>query len=595
MFLFLAFLNIIVMLQVHFIMGTGDSTMMHVPRIVGLIRDINSQSIIHFLFNLPQVNLYSMNQNGSAAFSLYPYITLLPICLFFKIIPFSVNSFNICVMLVLFIGFLISYYSCKDFSKNIPVSILFSTLYVSSTSITSSFFNGGDIPTCLSILFFPIVIFGFRKFLRNGSWAELSTGIILLIYTHILSTILAILFLIIWLIINLKVLKNTKRIINLIKAILITILFTGIVWLPLWNILGHNTINKPFAFSLNTVSVSLYSDLFRSYFPPTQSNVVIPLGCTALLGLIITPFIFKKLNKLDKQAYVLAIIILIISSNSLPWGNITSPFIKIIQFPNRLDFIPQMLFCYLLSIGLIKYLNYNQIITNINKFIPTFNTHNISRNAHLLRIIFIIFTICISMLVQINTQKGFFYGVKPWNNLTSSLFDQNTNFRNRYVHNGAQFAFKIHKNNQLKYLLSPFSVEQTPDYYPKASFPMNNLLSQSRGLFNINQTLQFKDKGNGLITGDAPTNIQELNLPVVVYHGIHYHVKDNGKYIPAHANNTSLLTINNVKKGTHNIQITAGNSTITKLSNSLFILAILWCYYINRNKFIIPYKKHIKR
>ena len=87
-----------------------------------------------------------------------------------------------------------------------------------------------DLGFSTSFVFLPLVIFEFIDLInRNNDYLKLSSGISLMLFSQIPAVVITCLFLLAWLFININKL-NFKLIINLFKAVILSILITSIFW-----------------------------------------------------------------------------------------------------------------------------------------------------------------------------------------------------------------------------------------------------------------------------------------------------------------------------------------------------------------------------
>lgn len=535
-FAIMSILSGALMYHAHFV-GVGWDLEFHWQRIFEIRKSLLTNG------TLPMVSLNEFSQSGSAVMSMYPNFSLIPFVILTFIIKSQVALYNIMFMLGSFLCFLICYFSSYTFKSNKTISFIFSVSYTLSTLILSSFFNGLSFGTLASVYFLPLVFFGFLSLLENNKWIELSLGMIGIVLSHVISSGISILFLTIMFLININKFKSYERVISLIKAITVTVLTTSIFWLPFITLKFNNDIYIPAISDLQGTSFSI---LFSSI----DNIVSAVVSLSGILGLIFSVINYKKMSGYLKQMFFVSIFFMIMTSNLFPWSILSHTFIIHLQYTMRLYVIPQTILCYLFAF-------------NISIFMEQVKNRFLWLSSIVLSILFL----------QLGAQETLVNNYRNRPELTSP-YNYNINF---IVKNNKEF------NNLLN------SEHSSHDYYPQSSISKMDDIFNHVATYGNNKYLTVKPQGNGEFYFKAPQKINKLSLPFLYYNDVNYQVKLDGKTVKGYSNINSFMTIDNINKGNHHVQIIVNKSKseiasyiLSTIGLFILIIAIIRNFLLNR-------------
>lgn len=328
-FVILSWLSVILLLNTHSLMGTGDMPM-HLHQLREIQLALNHHELVY----------YGLNEfHGSAIMTLYPWLNLWPAAVLTDLIKDKVMAIYLFFVLNELLVFLISYFSSLNFSKSKRISYLFAVFYGLSTLYLDYGFADMDWGELLTMTFLPLVIFGSVALLQHGDWLELSAGMTLIIYSHVLNTLLISFFLIIFFLINVFKIR-IRTVINLIKAILLTVFATVVVWLPALKLLyfNRNVTTPP--------KDLLYGTPFRQIIDGAiKGEITYGVSFFALGGAILGALFFLTLNRYTKQLYIISALIVIMCSAWFPWY-LAPQSLTTLQFTWRLYLIPELWLSY---------------------------------------------------------------------------------------------------------------------------------------------------------------------------------------------------------------------------------------------------------
>ena len=224
----------------------------------------------------------------------------------------------------------------------------------------------GSLGEIISFVFIPLAILGLYEILyddyKKGFY--LAIGISGLCLSHVISLYLMIWFILIIVLLNLKCLKNKKRLLHLLLNIAFSMLITIFFWLPMieqllnikLDILNNSQISTnivPFtALFIDFPIIYIYDEWFPS-----------GIGLIYYISIIIYLLNYKKIkNRFISSVYILGVICIILSTFKPIWSiNSFYRLFSIIQFPWRFYMFGTLFliiaFCYV-----IKYIKNTAII-----------------------------------------------------------------------------------------------------------------------------------------------------------------------------------------------------------------------------------------
>ena len=482
----------------------------------------------------PTVALNRFNQTGSAVMAMYPKINLYPIVLMSFFIKSFVTLIHVTFILRNFLGLVLTYYSCYFYTKNKNVSMVFSVVYAISLIVLGNVITGFDLGVSSSTLFLPLVLFGSLDLLTRNNWIELTIGISTIVLCHVLNTIIVLIYLFFFFVINIRKFQqiNTRK--SLYKFILCTTLITSFFWIPFIILFVNNKISSPIA--TLPLTGEAFNDMIITPFNGAEGAF---LSLFAVLGLVVGIIYYKKMSKYSKQLFWISIIVLIISSQLFPWSMLDHTFIKnTFQTPARLYIIPQLLLSYIFSENIYR-------IHFINKK-RTFTTF---------------FVIFIAVIFQVSKQEQIVNNNKPTIGMKSDY--------------SKDIGFDLISKYGYKNLINS-NRAGVIDYFPKESVSLDNEIRFHHATYdNGSNYIQMKALRNGIFTFNSNKKIFNFVLPFLYYKGIDYQVKLDGKDVKGYPNKNSLMTINNIHKGKHRVQIIVHKTKAEIVSYILSLTGLL--------------------
>lgn len=261
----------------------------------------------------------------------------------YKIFLFLINIASICTM----------YISVKGITKNKKTALIGAIVYGFASYRLVDMFTRAALGETLAFIFAPLVIYGMYEIIYDDykKFYILVIGMTGLILSHLISTYLIGIVLVIMCLLNIKKLfKDKKRISYLVIAALITVLLTSYFVLPML----EQMISGKFSFN----DLSETSKLLKRALPIWSifiefpfhilSKMWIPSGIGIGFLILVYYYIksFKKCSRFVHFCFISSIVFLLCATNLFPW-NLFQGILSPIQFPWRFYLIAVVL----LSIG----------------------------------------------------------------------------------------------------------------------------------------------------------------------------------------------------------------------------------------------------
>lgn len=371
--IFILILTLIASIPVFIFPGIkkGDDTYFHLSRISAI-----ADNIKNFKFFKGVYPGY-FNDYGYANGLFYPdiflYIPAIITALGIKVI----NSYKIFLILINFLSILSIYISIKGISKNKYSSILGCTIYAFASYRLVDMYERAALGETLAFIFMPLIIYGIYEiiFKDKKKFYILTIGMTGLILSHVVSTYIIGIILLILCVINIKQLLKEKRYIYLIIAALITLLITSFFLLPMLEQMMsqtfyYNNTSNISEFDLSKRTVPIY--LLFLEIPNLRKVILKKYWVPSGIGIIFIYLIYKKLkhkeikDKFINESFVISIVFLLLTTLTPIWKlNIIKKLLYMIQFPWRFYMIPTLLLTISGSILISKINESKRLLKNV--------------------------------------------------------------------------------------------------------------------------------------------------------------------------------------------------------------------------------------
>ena len=309
----------------------ADDLSFHFYRIMAIVDNIKIGKYVPVYFNY-------LNGFGYANGLFYPDLFLI-IPAFLNYIGLHITTaYKIFVILINFAAIYTMYLCTYKISKEKKCAYIGMTLYAISNYRLIDFIERGSLGEMLSFIFIPLVILGLYEILYDAEKQGyyLSIGLSGLCSSHVISFYITCIFTIVILIINIRQLRDKKRLKSLIINIILPMLITMHFWLPMI----EQIVSDKFNFSVN---VKIFENivplvaLFIDYPLVKIFKVYLPAG----IGLMYYIYMIKMIKQSKKDKFMLTItsmgiISIIFCSVKILWKiDIVYRILSFIQFPWR--------------------------------------------------------------------------------------------------------------------------------------------------------------------------------------------------------------------------------------------------------------------
>ena len=360
--LFFAIIISIPMLNKNFNIYVDDGVQ-HIARLMGTAQSIEEGQII------PVIMSNFCNGFGYSWNIFYSPITAY-IPLIFSIFT---NSFELMlklfIILVSFLSGISIYEFVKKISNNRYAGLLSSAIYIFAPYRLTDMYIRIAISELTSFIFIPIVFQGMYNILNSEEKSFkksliLTLGATGLILTHIVIAMYTAIFCTIYLILNIKKLKDRKILKLLIINILLIVVLTSFYTFPL---LEHkfNTNYEVFENGrMERTEVLIYYKVnFLELIYSGKNTMNFEIGLISIIGLVLTILAYKKVENDTKKIYwfslITGVLCVIMSLNFFPFEKLPA-ILKMIQFTFRLLEFSSFFFAVIAGI------NYCLVIKNFN-------------------------------------------------------------------------------------------------------------------------------------------------------------------------------------------------------------------------------------
>lgn len=461
------------------------------------------------------ISTYSFLKIGQAINSFYPSFILCLYAVLRLIFKSPILSFYFLLFLEQFLGLVIAFYAgTKIFNGSKRRAFIFAIILRLSSYVCYNDFIRMDIGESWALVFLPLAFCGLYLItVKNDYFSgilNLTIGLTLQVYCHILTPVMTIIMLFIFYLVSLHIQnKKGKTILVILVSALIYFITCLAIFIPILHMSSIGIIT-PSGSQLANYELT-FSKLVKYSLLNTMQwgdhNIGLVLVLTLFLGLIN----YQKQKYLTKSYFLLGWFFTLLSTNLFPWKLLSSTPISAIQFPWRLlMFSTLFLSLYLASI--FKW-NFN------NKYI------------FLIVVSFLLILVLGAQLQLKNTENNQYH-------VASSINDKENpwgTFINSQNYSGILSKNRSHAYN------ARFS-----DYVPRRSGKVLNLIYEHYVLIDNKKVKLNRDEIKSgyqsetfiLNQGKIKKGTQ-IELPFLIYNSNDYKLYVNGKKAKLRANRYS--------------------------------------------------------
>ena len=516
----------------------GDDGVQHISRLMGTAQSISEGQIIPVIMsNFCNGFGYSWNIFYSPVTAYIPLI--------FSIFTSSFElMFKLFTILVVFLSGISMYEFVAKVTKNTNVGLLAAGFYIFSSYRFTDMYMRMAISELSSFIFIPMVFHGMYNIFHGEEKYKksllLTLGAAGLIITHIVIAMYTAIFCFVYLLLNIKKLKDKQVIKSLGINIILILLLTSFYTIPM---LEHKVTTQYEVFKEGRMDIEeklmLNKVDFKDLFYTEENNFCFEINLVILVGIVLTILAFKKIDKENRKIYwfslISGIICVIMSMRFFPFEKLPS-ILRMLQFSFRLLEFSTFFFAFVVSI------NYSVIIKNF-------------KIADTLVLCIVTFLLLCPAIQKINFNKVW-SEEKLW---PAVEVNENTG----RVHAGCA----------------------TFEYLPSKAYDNLDYIKQRENrtyILSGNVTIEKEEK-NGTNMSIVVSNIENdtsIELPYIYYLGYNVELQDeagNLQKIDTYESDNGLIAIN-LPEGEHGtITVQYTGTILMKISYVVSILTRLSC------------------
>ncbi len=318
------------------LISTHDATV-HILRIIGVDHTIN-------IGQFPPIISPYYGSNFGYAINLFygSLVTYGPLIIKLFTLTY-VNALKIFTFITIFLSGFFMYKFTNQVTSNKNIALISSILYIVAPYKLSNIYIRFAIGEFTALMFVPLVFLGLYNLFNQDAKKHyyISIGAIGLILTHTISAVYTAIFCFIYVLFNIKKLREIKIIklciINIIFILLVTAFFT----VPILEHMseGEYTIFNDIMFGEAETRVIEIQQYFVDKVDSYGSKLCFRIGILTIILLIIGIFVYKKIDNKYLNFYtifcLLIVLTIFMTTKLFPWSLMPS-IIYSIQFPWRL-------------------------------------------------------------------------------------------------------------------------------------------------------------------------------------------------------------------------------------------------------------------
>ena len=305
----------------------GDDIVFHINRLLSL--DTVWKSPINFTTN---------GGTGQLINTFYPWLTYYPTFIIYKLTQSVFVAWMSFQFLVRFVTCLLSFYGLRLLKYSDKQVMIFSTFYLFSGYFLHNSYYRAAVGETLAMIFLPLVFVGVRliTFGDYKKWWILTLGMLGLVYSHVLSVLLASVGIFFAVVTSFWIWDNKKeRVLGFLKATLVTLSMSLAFFVPMIEQFKYVTLRTTFKPLLSKTALSLADNwelILKSDLRTPSVNLLY------LLGLVLSLIFTKRFVKVGEARIYLfiSLILAFLTLKSFPWQFLQASPVSNLQFPWRL-------------------------------------------------------------------------------------------------------------------------------------------------------------------------------------------------------------------------------------------------------------------
>ena len=347
-----------------------DDGIQHVSRLIGTYQSIKEGQTFPVIMSKLCNNFgYSWNLFYS------PLTAYLP--LIFKLIGASfVGSIKLFMFFVVLLSGITMYFFVKEVTKNNKVALLAGIFYIFAPYRLTDMYARNALAELTSFVFLPMVFHGLYGILKQKKKREylLIFGAIGLILTHTVITMYTAIICFIYLLTQIKKLKNKTIIRKIVISLLFIIVITSFFTLPLLEhkMSANYEVFKEGRMERTDVLVAFKLSFLELFITPKENIMTYEIGWLSVILLILSPIVIKKLKQKCKNtdfyrfyifALIAGLISIVMTLKIFPFEKMPS-ILKMLQFSFRMLEFSSFFFAFVVVVNigvLLKKVKYKDV------------------------------------------------------------------------------------------------------------------------------------------------------------------------------------------------------------------------------------------
>lgn len=493
---------------------------------------------------------------GTGSFLFYPSVFLYP-WVFFRFFSSPITSYMLFLMLFFWLTLIISYFSMLNYCGKKLRSVIFALIYTIAPYHLYLGITNNVLGEFIAYTFLPMIFLAFYEILyRNkNEWVVLAMGMTFVMYSHLVSVVIVCEFLLLFTILYFIYYRRfTKQhIVNVLKAVAMTIILTAFIWMPFLT----DYVGKQIVAPVSGVII-----LFDAgeVFTQSLSNQATNMGGFGIILLMTLLFgwAWTRSNRNERYIYYSGIFAGVIITSLVPWHFFAHTPLSVIQFPYRYFPYAILLLSITCSYGLEQWSNKLSVkISNDDVLV-------VSKIAVFMLAALMIYVGSVSSDISRNSKNStdvYLTKLKGGELKTSYTPTQTTTLTNK------------NWKQQFKYMV----LYGETDYYTQDAIQnANEILQHKAYINNKTQVVSPQSKPNRLIYVIKSARGASVDLPVVAY--THTITFIDGHKVNHTISERGTVIVDVKKSGKH--KITVGYQPSKFFIISMFVALIGWALLI---------------
>lgn len=312
---------------------------------------------------LPAIQSNNIYGYGYLTDIFYPNLFLYPAALLTLLVKNPLTAFKIWLYCFNLISVFVTYFLISKNTNDKRFSMYFAIFYILFPYKMLNFYFYGFLGEYFAYLFLPFVYIGLLKLFKENKWCLLTIGMIGIVYTHLITLLLASIFIFIYCIVNIKkIIANMKIILNLLKAAVVTCIVSSGFLIPFLQYMKSDY----YKFNVNADKSGIIS--YGLFNLPLVLEIIIQI--LIIIGLL---WSYKKYSKKIHEKFQLPYLVIqsafivlycfVMTTKIFPWEIFEHvPYIRNIQFTLRIIRLISPLFVYIMVDAVVHIKNLGEIV-----------------------------------------------------------------------------------------------------------------------------------------------------------------------------------------------------------------------------------------